>query len=205
MPRFALRSTYVQALAGSFECFAFASRSALRFYCGVLRSAYACLAFLLECFMFVLRLLFDAQHQTGRLAICFVPIPRGSGSPFVRSRGVVRLSGFVGSLRDCAFLCGDPDGVRESEETRRTESTARCKYVFAQSYWLCHVFRGEYAGAEMWKPHCGRPQTCAKEPLTLWTLFIGFAAKYLFARHRNNRYPRIAARTPRSTRVHGKT
>ena len=123
MPRFALRSTYVQALAGSFECFAFASRSALRFYCGVLRSAYACLAFLLECFMFVLRLLFDAQHQTGRLAICFVPIPRGSGSPFVRSRGVVRLSGFVGSLRDGAvllrrFACGSRLSFFSCQEKR---------------------------------------------------------------------------------------
>ena len=31
---------------------------------------------------------------------------------------------------------------------------------------------GSTLGAEMWKPHCGRPQTCAKESLTLWTLFI---------------------------------
>ena len=30
----------------------------------------------------------------------------------VRSRGGVGLSGWMGSLRDCAFLSGDPDGVR---------------------------------------------------------------------------------------------
>ena len=29
---------------------------------------------------------------------------------------VLRLSGFVGSLRDCAFLYGDPDGEREDAE-----------------------------------------------------------------------------------------
>ena len=46
---------------------------------------------------------------------------------------------------------------------------------------------GSPLGAEMWKPHCGRPQTCAKESKVeaalrpLWTLFIGFAAEYLFA------------------------
>ena len=27
--------------------------------------------------------------------------------------------------------------------------------AFAQSHRPCHVLRGEYAGAEMWKPHCG--------------------------------------------------
>ena len=35
----------------------------------------------------------------------------------------VRLSGFVGSLRACAFLYGDPDGERRDGGTRRTEGT----------------------------------------------------------------------------------
>ena len=35
----------------------------------------------------------------------------------------VRLSGFVGSLRACTFLYGDPDGERKG--TRGTESAAR--------------------------------------------------------------------------------
>ena len=35
----------------------------------------------------------------------------------------VRLSGFVGSLRACTFLYGDPDGERRDGETRRTEGT----------------------------------------------------------------------------------
>ena len=40
-----------------------------------------------------------------------------------------------------------------------------------------------------------RPQTCAKESKEeaalrpLWTLFIGFAAKCLFVKPRNDRYP----------------
>ena len=67
-------------------------------------------AFLLERFMLVSRLLFAAERQTGRLAICFVSIPRGSGSPLVRSHDSVRLSDLAGSLWNCAFLCGDSDG-----------------------------------------------------------------------------------------------
>ena len=154
---------------------------AIRFYWRVLRSDHACCL--------------PPSGKQERLAICFVPVPRGSGSPFVRSRGVARLSGFVGSLRDCAFLCGDPDEVRESEETRRTESTARCKYVFAQSYWLCHVFRGEYAGAEMWKPHCGRPRLRQRAIGSLDSLHL-IRKKYLLPKRGNNRYPRTVAPMP---------
>ena len=66
------------------------------------------------------RLLFDAERQTGRLAVSCVPIPRGSRSPFVRSRGALRLSASVGSLRVCAFFYGDPD--RERKERRDAEN-----------------------------------------------------------------------------------
>ena len=48
----------------------------------------------------------------------------------------VRLSGFVGSLRACTFLYGDPDGERRDGGTRRTEGTengvggaAECVFV----------------------------------------------------------------------------
>ena len=63
------------------------------------------------------RLLFAAWRQTGRLAGGCVSIP-----PWVEIAGsafsmAVRLSCFVGSLRACAFLCGDPDGGRRDEET----------------------------------------------------------------------------------------
>ena len=35
---------------------------------------------------------------------------------------------------------------------------------------------------------CPCSQTCARESLALWTLFFGFSAGYLFAKHRNNCY-----------------
>ena len=58
------------------------------------------------------RLLFAAQRQKkGQLARCYVSIPRGSESPFRAFSDVLRLSGFAGSLRACAFLAGDSDGV----------------------------------------------------------------------------------------------
>ena len=44
---------------------------------------------------------------------------RGSRSPFVCSRIIVRLSGLVGSLRVCSFIYGDPDGV--TGDTRNGE------------------------------------------------------------------------------------
>ena len=64
------------------------------------------------------RLLFDALRQAERLAGGCVSIP-----PWVEIAGsafsmAVRLSDLVGSLRACAFLCGDPDGGRRDEETR---------------------------------------------------------------------------------------
>ena len=55
---------------------------------------------------------FPSSGKERRLAGCCVSIPRGSGSPLVCSHDFVRLSNFVGSLRACAFLYGDPDGVR---------------------------------------------------------------------------------------------
>ena len=40
----------------------------------------------------------------------------GSRSPFVRSRSALRLSALAGSLRACAFICGDLDGLPENGE-----------------------------------------------------------------------------------------
>ena len=88
-------------------------------------------------------------RQTERLAECFVPIPPWVGIANSAFSKAMRLSHSVGSLRDCAFLCGDPDGKQENEETaedRRTESAARRGDIFAQAYWPCHAFRGESVG-----------------------------------------------------------
>ena len=68
------------------------------------------IAVLLECFAFGSRLSFflcqEKRDGLRYLAFLF----RGSRSPFVRSRGTLRLSAFVGSLRVWPFLYGDLDG-----------------------------------------------------------------------------------------------
>ena len=56
---------------------------------------------------------FPLSGKERRLAVSCVPIPSGSGSPFVRSHGIVRLSDLDGSLLACAFPAGDPDGDPE--------------------------------------------------------------------------------------------
>ena len=53
----------------------------------------------------------------------------------------VRLSDFMVSLRDSPFLAGDLDGGWGDGV-----DGAAWGY-FSQTYWPCHVFRGEYAGA----------------------------------------------------------
>ena len=90
---------------------------------------------------------------------------RGSGSPVVRSRASIRLFGLAGSLRAWAFSYGDPDRERRDARTRRTESAARRECVFCVNILALLCFpRGVRWGCA--------PQTCAKESLTPWTLFI---------------------------------
>ena len=108
---------------------------------------------------------FPLSGKERRLAGCCISIPRGSGSPLVRSRMSCGYRALLGSLWDGAFLCGDPDGGRrdagyEERSRRRGASTFLRKPIgFA-------VFSaGSPLGA-------ARPQTCAKESSTLWTLFI---------------------------------
>ena len=108
---------------------------------------HACHTFLLGGLASGSRLSFSSVRKKKRLAEGCVSIPPWVGIDSVRSRGVVRLSDLLSSLLDYALLYGAPDGG--------TESAARRECVFAQTYWLCNLFRGEYAGAEMWKPHCG--------------------------------------------------
>ena len=65
------------------------------------------------------RLLF-VLRQTGRLAICSVPIPPGRDRHSCVLAVSVRLSAFVGSLRVWPFLYGDPDGGRRDAEDAGT-------------------------------------------------------------------------------------
>ena len=98
----------------------------LRFWRGVLCSSCACHTFLLECLLRLIYacraalsecLVFDHacclphERQTGRLAICSVPIPPWVVIAIRAFSMAVRLSDLVGSFRACAFLYGDPDGV----------------------------------------------------------------------------------------------
>ena len=104
-------------------------------------------------------------RQTGRLALCSVPVPPWVVIAIRAFSSVVRLSGFVGSLRDCAFSGGDPDGERRDGGTRGTESAARQSALLRDRIGFVMFSAGSPLGAT-------RPQTCAKEPLAPWTLFI---------------------------------
>ena len=114
---------------------------------------------------------FPLSGKEKRLAVGCISIPRGSGSPLVRSHDFVRLSGLSGSLRACAFLCGDPDGVRR-DAGNGVGGAAFVRFCVTTLALKCFP-RGERWGCA--------PQTCAKESSTLWTLFTlrrGYAGAY---------------------------
>ncbi len=68
---------------------------------------------------------------------------RGSESPLVRSHMSCGYRACLVHFGIVRFLLAIPT---EYEETRRMESAARCGGIFAQSHWLCKVFRREYVG-----------------------------------------------------------
>ena len=112
------------------ECLAFVSRllcasvgmfcvlftPALRFCWNVLRSLHACSAFLLECLAFDHACLFSfvrkRETACGRLRFYSARV----GIAIRAFSKAVRLSDLFGSLRACAFLYGDLDGVRRDAE-----------------------------------------------------------------------------------------
>ena len=125
------------------------------------------------------RLLFAAQRQTDRLAICCVPIPAWVEIAFRAFSNVVRLSGVLGSLWACAFFAGDSDGVTEerggnSECGMRNSELGYGGWSVRQSALLRkHIgFAMFPAGSTLGL----RAPDCAKEPLALWTLFMWLAA-----------------------------
>ena len=109
------------------------------------------------------------------IAVVFAFLFRAGRNRLSAFSKVLRLSRFAGLLWVCTFLCGDSDGVRGTESAARQSTFLRNRIGFAM------LSAGRTLGA-------ARPQTCAKESLTLWTLFIGFAAEHLFAKHCNNCY-----------------
>ena len=155
------------------------SRRGLQFYCGVLPSVHAGRAVLLRCFAVVhagacssiavfcrrfTPVFFPLSGKKRRLAISCVSIPPGRDRHSCVLGSSVRLSGFVGSLRACAFFYGDPD--RERKERRDAENgvggAALVRFCAGTLALICFP-RGVRWGCA--------PQTCAKESSTLWTLF----------------------------------
>ena len=125
------------------------------------------LAVLLRCFAVGSRLsFFLCQEKRDSLRYLAFLFRRGSRSPFVRSRGALRLSPSVGSLRACAFICGDLDGLPGTRGTRErgygAGGAALVRFCAGASALSCFP-RGVRWGCA--------PQTCAKESSTLWTLF----------------------------------
>ena len=76
----------------------------VRFYCSVLPSVHACL--------------FSFVRKKETACDMLRSYSAGSRSPFVRSRGALRLSASVGSLRACAFFYGDLDELPGTRGTR---------------------------------------------------------------------------------------
>ena len=167
------------------ECFSFVlclsyvslEMSCVRFYPNVLRSFCACHTFLSECLAFDHACCLPPVRQTERLAGCSVPIPPWVGIAIRAFSDVAWLSDLVGSFRACAFLYGDPDGERRDGGTRRTESAARQSAFLRDHIGFAAFSAGSPLGA-------ARPQTCAKEPLALWTLFIWVVMWARFTRRR---------------------
>ena len=108
-------------------------------------------------------------HSAKQNGLRYVPFlfRRGSGSPFVRSQWPCGYRTWWVHFGLARFFMAIPTELRRDEGTRgtrRTESAARRGRVFAWTYWLCHAFRGEYAGAT-------RPRLRQGDS-SPWTLFI---------------------------------
>ena len=126
-------------------------------------------------------------RQTGRLAICSVPIPPWVGIAGSAFSDVAWLSGFVGSLRACAFLYGDPDGERRGRggRSRRRGRVRFCVTISAlrrfprgvrwglrapkpapKSHWLSGLssFGSRRGGVSRGEGHSKITRTCASLP-----------------------------------------
>ena len=118
-----------------------------RFCWNVLRSLHACCL--------------PHKRQTGRLAGGCVSIPRGSGSPLVRSRMPCGYRALLVHFGLARFFMAIPT---EDEGTRGTESAARQSAFLHKPIGLAMFSAGSTLGL--------RAPDCAKESSTLWTLFI---------------------------------
>ena len=148
---------------------------AVSFYCGVGRSVRACQygsiemscvwftpanTVLLKCLTFGSRLsLFLRQEKRDGLREVAFLFRRGSGSPVVRSQAPYGYRTYLVYFGIVRFLAAIPTGHGERSRRRGVNTFLR-KHIN-----LAMLSAGSPLGA-------ARPQTCAKEPLALWTLFF---------------------------------
>ena len=176
----------------------------MRFYRNVFRLSHACHMFLSKCLacgsirMSCVRSA-PVMHSYRNVlcsitpAVCrlcakqdglrYVPFlfRRGSGSPVVRSRmsrGYRALLVHFGLVR---FFMAIPTEIERERGRRRTESAARQSAFLRDHISFAAFSAGSPLGA-------ARPQTCAKEPLALWTLFIWVVMWVRFTRRRTLGY-----------------
>ena len=142
-------------------------------------SDHAFFAVLSECFSLDHACCLPPERQTGRLAVCFVPIPPWVG-----------IAGRAFSDRRCGyrtwfvhfgiarFLAAIPTGKRRDAGNGRTESAARQSAFLREHIGFVVLSAGSPLGAECGSRTARRAQTCAKESNVeaalppLWTLFI---------------------------------
>ena len=105
---------------------------------------------------------FPLSGKKRRLAMSCVSIPPGRDRHSCVLAVLARLSALVGSLRNCAFICGDLDGV-----TTGVGYTKRNAVFVQRSFCYKFMIRYDTAGRTLGL----RAPDCAKESSTLWTLF----------------------------------
>ena len=109
-----------------------------------------------------------SAKQNGLRYVAFL-FRRGSRSPIARSRiagAVIRLGWFTLGLR---VFCGDPDGSTRGRGGRRRRGVGA---LLRDHIGFAAFSAGSPLGRNVEAALRPRPQTCAKESSTLWTLFI---------------------------------
>ena len=150
-------------------------------------SDHAFFAVLSECFSFDHACCLPRERQTGRLAICFVPIPPWvgiAGSAFSDRRAVIGLGLFISGLR--VFWRRSRRGTGGRGD-RGTESAARQSAFLREHIGFVVLSAGSPLGAECGSRTAAAPD-CAKEPLALWTLLIWVVMWVRFTQRRTLGY-----------------
>ena len=115
-----------------------------------------------ECFMFVSRLLFAAQYQTGTACGRFHFYSVWVRIAIRAFSNVARLLNLLSSLQTCTFLYAIPTGNGVG---------GAAKYFLQKHIILDILSTGRMLGLKCGSRTAAAPD-CAKESSTLWTLFI---------------------------------